>query len=314
VLFVPFALVFTGAALAGNGGFGPLDPASPNAQRISNLYWLIFAITGGVFVLVEGALLLFVFRFRGRGRPREAEGPQVIGHSRLEVIWTVTPVVILAVIATVVLYKLPGIQDVPSASASGSRQEVRVEGHQFYWRYVYPDGGTAFDHLVAPLDAPVRLTIVSPDVAHSWWAPRLAGKTDAIPGKVNHLWFRAKKSGFYDVRCAELCGIQHAVMKGTVQIVSQEEYDRYLAVRRASSRDLGTEIYTGVCAKCHGLAGEGGIGPQIAGGGAIKDRDQLERLIRNGQNLMPAVGKDWTDREVDAVIDFVQRELAEAPK
>ena len=107
------ALVLAAAAAAGNGGFAPAPPASPNASRINDAYWLIFGFTAGVFVLVEGALVWFVIRYRRRGRPRDAEGPQIHGSTRLELIWTAGPVLLLAAIAAFVFYKLPGIKDVP---------------------------------------------------------------------------------------------------------------------------------------------------------------------------------------------------------
>ena len=89
---VLIALALASAAAAGNGGVAPPDPASPDAASIRDIYWLILGITGGIFVLVEGALILFVVRYRSRGRPREVEGPQVRGHTKLELAWTAGPV------------------------------------------------------------------------------------------------------------------------------------------------------------------------------------------------------------------------------
>ena len=93
------ALVAAGAAAAASGGFAPPAPGSPNESRITDTYWFIFGFAAFIFVLVEAALLVFVVRFRHRGRGREVEGPQIRGHTRLELAWTVVPVLILAVIA-----------------------------------------------------------------------------------------------------------------------------------------------------------------------------------------------------------------------
>src|SRR5205807_8910082 len=142
-------------------------------------------------------------RYRSRGRARTVEGPQVIGHTRLEVLWTTVPVLILAGIAGFVFYKLPGIQDVPAARAGVQQLSVTVEAHQFYWRFVYPDGTVSIDTLTVPAGRVVKLAIVSRDVAHSWWVPALGGKTDAIPGRENHTWFQASKEGVYRGQCAE---------------------------------------------------------------------------------------------------------------
>ena len=217
IVLAGIAVLATAAvAHAGNGGLAPPDPKSPNAQRITDAYWVIVVFTGFIFVLVEGALIAFIVKYRRGRRDRTAEGPQIHGSGRLEVAWTVLPVVILAAIGTFVFYKLPGIKDVPEASAA-DQTTVEIEGHQFYWLFRYPNGAVAIDKMRAPADDVVRERITSPDdgVIHSWWVPQLGGKYDAIPGKVNETWFQAP-AGRYEYRCAELCGIQHAYMNGYV--------------------------------------------------------------------------------------------------
>ena len=97
------ALGLAGTALAGNGGLAPPSPASPNAGGIRDVYWLILAVTGGIFLLVEVTLILFVVRYRSRGRARKVEGAQIRGHTKLELAWTAGPVLILAVIVGFVL-------------------------------------------------------------------------------------------------------------------------------------------------------------------------------------------------------------------
>jgi cytochrome c oxidase subunit II len=300
------ALGTAGAALAGNGGFAPQPPESPNAQGITDTYWFVLALTGAVFVIVEAALIVFIIRFRGRGRSRDVEGPQIIGHSRLEVIWTIIPVVILAVIAGFVFYKLPGIHNTPSASAADKLQ-IRVEGHQFYWRFVYPDGTTAIDDLRVPVNRVVELSITSPDVAHSWWIPKLGGKTDAIPGRTNHSWFQAERTGVFHGQCAEFCGIQHAAMRATVEVLEPAVYQQWLAKQRSPAAGLGKQLFEGVCAKCHGLAGQGYIGPSLQ---VQTNPVTLAQTVRNGVGLMPPVGKDWTTREVASVVAYVTRRIA----
>jgi cytochrome c oxidase subunit II len=301
-------LVVAASAAAGNGGLAPVPPKSPNAGRIEDTYYLILGVTGAIFVLVETALIVFIVRYRSRGRARTVEGPQIVGHTRLELIWTAVAVVILAGIAGFVFYKLPGIKDVPSARA-GERLAIKVEGHQFYWRFVYPDGTVSVDRMRVPVGRVVTLSITSPDVAHSWWVPDLGGKMDAIPGRTNHTWFQARQVGRYKGRCAEFCGIQHAVMTALVEVVQPAAYERWLARQRTSNVDLGKETYVGVCSKCHGLAGQGGIGPKLAGNALIRDRRGIETLIRNGRGMMPAVGKNWNDRQIDAVVAYMRRNI-----
>src|SRR5262249_27516784 len=120
LLAVPIGLIAAGTALAGNGGIAPPTPRSPNTSAISDSYWLILIITGVIFVIVEGALLLFVVKYRRGRRPRTADGAQVHGNTRLEVIWTVIPVLIVAVIVGYVFSTLPDVTDVPKASAANT--------------------------------------------------------------------------------------------------------------------------------------------------------------------------------------------------
>ena len=297
------ALVLASAAAAGNGGIGPPAPASPGAANIRDVYWLILGITGGIFLLVEGSLILFMIKYRSRGRPREVEGPQVRGHTNLELAWTVGPVVLLAIIAGFVFYKISAI-DVSSAAAT---EQIRVEGHQFYWEFVYPDGTIAVDHLRLPYNRVVRLKIVASDVNHSWWVPALGGKLDAIPGKTNTMTFRPAKLGTFKGQCAEFCGIQHAAMLAWVDVLPQAEYDAWVRARRNSTAALGKETFVGVCAKCHGLAGQGDIGPPIAQSRLLQDRTALTTLLRQGIGTMPAVGKSWNDTQLNALLRYLDK-------
>ena len=299
------------AALAGNGGVGPPDAVSPNAGRISDAYWLIAIFTGFIFLLVEGALIVFVIRFRRRGRDRAAEGPQIHGSTRLELIWTAVPVVILAFIGGFVFYKLPGIKDVPTASAA-NKLNVKVDGRQFYWEFTYDNHAVAVDRLRVPVGEVVTLDVSAPDsdVIHSWWVPRLGGKIDAIPGRTNHTWFKATKSGLYRVRCAELCGLQHAAMIGWVEVMPRDQFERWYAAepgrQKAGSSDLGKQTFTGACLKCHRLSGPKLVGPTLGGNSLLKDPSGLRTLVLNGRGQMPAVGKGWPEEQLKALLAYAK--------
>jgi cytochrome c oxidase subunit II len=310
-------LLFAGPALAANGGFSPVKPESPQAHDIAETFWFISIFIVGIFVLVEGLLIVFVLRYRRRRRPRDAEGPQIHGSTRLELMWTAAPVLILAAIATFVFVKLPGIQDAPNAAAAEEALEVRVTGRQFYWQFEYPNGVIAINRLVAPQGRPVRLDVTAPafDVIHSWWIPALNGKMDALPGVMNHLWFTAERPGVFRGQCAELCGLKHARMLADVEVLPAAEFERWLDERRAAqsagTSDLGEELWTGACATCHGLAGEGGYGPAIATSAILTDPESLEAVVRNGiarpgRPVMPPVGKGWSTEQLDALNAYLQ--------
>jgi cytochrome c oxidase subunit 2 len=303
------AALVTATVAAANNGLSPVTPESSNARAIRTTYFVILAVTGVIFVLVETALLLFIVRFRSRGRGREQEAAQIHGATRLETSFTVVPVLILAGIMAFVFVKLPKIKDVPSASAAGGALNIRVEGHQYYWLFSYPGGQTSVQHMVVPVHRVVTLDVVTPDVAHSWWVPALGGKIDAIPGRTNHTWFRAEKTGTYEARCAELCGLEHAHMIGFVDVVTVPEYRAFLAAHIGASKALGKEIFDGACATCHGLAGQGDYGPAIAGSALVSDPKALEDLLRHGKNKMPAVGATWDPTVMKAATTYLKGRL-----
>jgi cytochrome c oxidase subunit 2 len=313
-LLVGAALALAAVAYAGNGGFAPETPHSPNASRINDSYKWIGLFAGIIFLVVEGSLLWFVFRYRRRGRPRTAEGPQIHGATRLELIWTAIPVLILAVIAGFLFYKLPGIKDVPSAKAQGGPLRIRVDAHQFYWQFTYPNGAIAIDEMHAPVNRVVRVDIYSHDVDHSWWIPELGGKFDAIPGQHTHTWYKANRIGTYRGRCGEFCGVFHAEMAARVFVESQHDYSSW--VNSKAGAQLGRGEWEGVCAKCHGLRGEGGYGPNIANSTILASRQSLRTLLLNGQNrikpissYMPPVARGWSDKQFAALSEYLKQKI-----
>jgi cytochrome c oxidase subunit 2 len=297
------ALLTAGVATAANGGFTPVTPHSPNAAHTNTAYDVILGFTGVIFVLVEGALVLFIVKYRGRGRPRTQDGAQVHGHPRLELIWTVIPVLILCVIGIVVFLELPSIKSAPAAS---NPLEVTVEGHQFYWQFDYPNGTRTINDLVVPVGRVVELKIVSADVIHSWWIPELGGKIQAIPGVTNHIWFRADKAGTYSGQCAELCGLYHASM--TARVIATDDAG-YRAALASAPANLGKAEFTGVCATCHGMTGQGGYGPNLSNNPLLTQTAGLLSIVENGRGRMPAVGNTWTQAQLHALADYVKKSV-----
>ena len=304
-----FALLCAGAAAAAPGGLGPPDPETDSGEAISDLYWTVIGVCAVVFVVVESALVLFVIRFRRRrGTPEDAEGPQIHGNTRIEIIWTIIPSLILVAIAVFTFTRIPSVE------AKGSDEvRIRVEAHQFYWQYVYPNGAISLDELRVPVGRTVALELITHDVNHSWWVPALTGKLDAIAGRTNVLRFKPKRTGTWEGQCAEFCGIQHAVMYTRVKVVEEAAFNAWLQEQaRISETDLGRQEWDAVCAKCHGFEGEGDIGPAIAGNGTLTNRQGLIRLLSTGQNTdqfesyMPAVGLGWTGKQYDALIAYIK--------
>jgi len=291
--------------------FAPVAPESPNAEGIRDSWLFVSIFVFAIFVLVEGLLVAFIWKYRRQKRPRFEDGAPIHGATRLELMWTAFPVVVLFLIGAFVFIELPGIKDVPEAAAGEEQLEIKVIGRQFYWQYEYPNGVIAIDRLRAPAGVPVSLEVTAPDtdVVHSWWIPSLGGKIDAIPGTTNETWFQAENEGTYTGQCAELCGLEHARMLASVEVVSGDAFDAWLEQRRteqdAGSGELGQEEWAGVCAKCHDLSGGGGIGPRIAGSPTLTDPEALAEIVRNGRRTMPAVGSGWTDEQIAALADYL---------
>ena len=285
------------------GGLTPVPPASRNAEDIQDVYVWIGAFASAVFLAVMIPLALFVVRFRRGRRDWREEGPQITGHTRLEVAWVVAPVLILAAIAAFTAFKVSGIERAGAARASDADMVVKVEGHQFYWRYVYENGAIAYDRLRLPVDTTVRWEMSAPEgeVIHSFWFPALGPKKDVMPGETTELVIRPTRVGSYEGKCAELCGLQHGAMVMTADVMPQAEFRRWVEGARERD-DLGQEIFETVCSKCHFAAPE--YAPNLAGNPLLADEQGLTAIVREGRGLMPAVGNTWTDEEVRALVEY----------
>ena len=244
------SLLFAPAATAGI--LTPEGGGSPNADKIQSLYILVSLMGLVVFLAVEGVLLWSLYKFKAR---KGRVAAQIHGNTRLEIGWTVGAALILVVLTVITFIMLPGIQN-PEASGpaglaaaqgvqyaatdqppppGGKGLNIKVVGQQYLWRYDYPGPGRLFAYhtMVVPTDTTVTLDITSADVQHSFWIPELFGKADAVPGKINDMWFKVTEEGTYRGNCAELCGENHAQMIGMVKAVSPEAYRNWVARQRA---------------------------------------------------------------------------------
>jgi cytochrome c oxidase subunit II len=219
----------------GIGGLSPIfpPPVSPNGQDIYNLYELISIPAIIIFLGVEAALLWVVIKYR---RSRQAPGyvpPQIHGNTRLEIAWTILPlIVVLAIAGGSFAVLQQDFQPKPD-----SVYTIQIYGHQFGWEYDYPEGvvvkqdGTLAGDVtpfVVPTHKLIRLKIDGQDVIHSWWVPAISGKTDAVPGYSNYTWLDIDQEGQWRGECAELCGAGHATMQIIVKAVSQDAFNKWV--------------------------------------------------------------------------------------
>lgn len=203
----------------------PNTPAGPAAEAMDRVYHAALGIGITIFVLVGGWLLYTAIRFREQKGVQQPDPPQVHGSTRLEIGWTIVPVLILAGLAGYTFTNLSG----SDAGGPSHAMQIKVRAQQFSFSYTYPNGKTPSNPavLVVPVDRPVSLAITSKDVQHDWWVPALGPKIDAVPGRTNHTWFEVSKPGVYKGQCAFFCGIGHATMLITVKAVSAQDWTSY---------------------------------------------------------------------------------------
>ncbi|MDP1795337.1 MAG: cytochrome c oxidase subunit II, partial [Acidimicrobiales bacterium] len=199
-----------------------LDPQAPIARQLDDLWNPVFAIACVIFVIVQGLVLWVAFRYRRRN---DSDSPkQIHGHTGLELGWTITPALILAVVGVATVANIGELDAIPKGN---DVMQVRVIGHQWWWEYQYPETGiVTANEMHIPAEAVIDVRITSADVIHSFWPPKLAGKLDAVPGRENHLQIKTKgvKAGEYLGQCAEYCGLSHANMRLKVIVHSPEDF------------------------------------------------------------------------------------------
>ena len=210
----------------------------------------------------------------------------------------------------------PGSRTCPAASAQGGRLDVTVKGYRYYWNYTYPNGVIQVDQMRAPAGRNVRLEVSAPDfdVIHSWWIPALGGKFDAIPGETNETWFNANAPGIYRGQCAEFCGIQHTVMKAEVDRAPARRSStpgsrRRRGPRRRERRTSASRRSAAPARSATGSRATATSAPALRANQLLDDDAAIDEVVRNGRGEMPPVGKDWTERQMDALIEYLDEEL-----
>ena len=312
--------------------------------EIYGLHMLIFWICVAIGIGVFGVMLYSIYAHR---KSKGVEPSQFHEHTGVEIAWTVVPFFILIGMAVPATSTLLEVYENDDAEMS-----ILVTGYQWKWKYEYLDANAeniAFfsnlatsqeqiyntdtkgenyllevdEPLVIPVDTKVRFLITANDVIHSWWVPEIAVKRDAIPGFINEAWTRVLAEGVYRGQCTELCGSYHGFMPVEVHVVSQGEFDDWMAAKRgAAAADAatattelsvdelmarGADVYNASCLACHGVNGEGGLGNAIAGSAiAVGGLDSHLNVIVNGVagTSMQAFGAQLSDVDVAAVTTY----------
>jgi cytochrome c oxidase subunit 2 len=280
-----------------------MEPQGPVSRTILHLSEPVFLIAGVVFVLVQGLVIYAVIKFRQRPGDTGPEPEQVHGNTKLEVGWTLIPALILFSIAIPTIKTIFDLSQRPKHALN-----ITVVGHQFWWEYRYDDLGiVSANELNIPAGVPVELKLQSVDVIHSYWIPPLAGKTDVIPGRTNHMSFEADKPGTYLGQCTEFCGLSHANMRARAIAHTPADFDAWVASQRVAVATPaaggpaaeGLALFNGKgCAGCHTVEGvsQGKIGPNLthlqsrhtfAGSVLAMNEDNLRTWLRNPPGVKP---------------------------
>jgi len=206
--------------------------ASTQAKEIDDLYDVLLIASVPIFVLVEVIVLYSVWKFRMRPGEELKDGPPIHGNTKLEVIWTTIPALILFGLCTYAYIILNEIEEKPA----GREMVVKVTGEQFAWTFEYPGQRGArpvrSTQLYVPENRSVRFHVRSKDVIHDFWVPQFRMKVDAVPGMTTYYRVTPNRTGRYEVVCAELCGLGHATMRQTVNVLSRQRFDTWLAGER----------------------------------------------------------------------------------
>ena len=262
---------------------------TPISRQVHDLHMLLFWVCAAIAVVVFSAMIYSIVKFR---KSKGAVADRTLTHStQVEVVWTLIPVLILVAMAVPAARTLIQMEDTRNAELS-----VKVTGYQWKWRYEYLgtdvsfystlatdsniarqlrsgiDPNTVKDYLrsvdnplVVPVDTKVRLLLTGNDVIHSWWVPQFAVKKDAIPGFVNEAWFKAEKVGRYPGQCAELCGRDHAFMPIVVEVLSKQDFARWLAAKKDAARAAAAVAADAATSAAVALPAAGSEGAPING-------------------------------------------------
>jgi cytochrome c oxidase subunit 2 len=305
-------------------------PVSTPAKSIFGLSIFVLAVTAAIFVVVFALLVYTVVKFRKKATDDGREPPQVYGSNQVEIAWTVVPVLIVVALFMATARVIASVQKaVPDSNAI----QVVAIGHQFWWEYRYPGlNVVTANELHVPVSDPEHPTptfikLLSADTDHSFWVPRLAGKTDLIPNHPNSMWIDPQETGLYLGQCAQYCGTQHAKMLLRVYVQSHENFDRWIQQQEQTAfvTDAvaeGRRVFeTTACINCHAVSGtvaNGRFGPDlshlmsrdtIAAGAAPNTPENLRLWIQKPEaikpgSLMPAM--ELTDRELDALTAYLE--------
>ena len=290
----------------------------------------VLIVTAAIFVTVAGLLLHVILRYRQRPGDDNHEPPQIYGSNQIELAWTVIPILIVFVLFLTSVRVIFSIQNAPEPKQA---LDVTVVGHQWWWEFRYPKYGiVTANELHVPVSndpnqpMPTYLKLVSADVDHSFWVPRLAGKTDLMAGQVNDMWIQPEATGIYYGQCAQFCGLEHARMLIRVYAQTPADFQKWVANQEKPgvqdpSVAAGRAVFEhNACISCHTIKGTvagGRFGPDlthlmsrdtIAAGTLPNTRANLEKWVKDPDLYKPGCkmpAMKLSDQDVDHIVSYL---------
>ncbi|NRG45478.1 cytochrome c oxidase subunit II [Bacillus sp. CRN 9] len=337
-LLFMFALLTLFLAGCGEPFISTLQPAGQVAQTQYDLMLLSTAIMVGVIIVVTVIFLIVLFKFR---RKDDKIPKQVEGSHKLEIIWTVIPILLLLVLAVPTVsatFKLADVSPMEKKNEEGKTDVtvINVKANLYWWEFEYPNQEiVTSQELVVPTDEKVYFNLLSTDVKHSFWIPAVGGKLDTNTENVNKFWleFNNEKADevdnlFYG-KCAELCGPSHALMDFKVKALPKDEFDAWADAMTAIEEPVqaetttaqeGQEIFNESCIGCHAVTptGAGAMGPNLTSFGdrthivgyLDHNEENLKNWLKDPESIKPGnkmTGKygDLSDDEIDALTEYL---------
>ncbi len=262
------------------------EQASNFAAKVDALYGFALAVSAFFSLLI--ALAIFYFFTRYRRREAGEVGSQAHGSNWLEVVWSIIPLVI-----TMVLFAWGAVIFIEMKTVPEDATEYFATAKQWMWKFQHPEGQREINDLHIPVGEPIKLTMTSEDVIHSFFVPAFRVKQDVLPGRYTTIWFTPEKVGTYHLFCTEYCGSHHSQMIGSVTVMEHDDYQAWLsggAVTAAAPRDLGEQLFEQyICNTCH-YEDDSGRGPSLVGilGQEVKFTDGTSR-IRDEEYLRESI-------------------------
>ncbi len=276
---------------------GAFNPHSPQTLEIATLFASILILSAAIFLIVAGLIAYIALRYRAR--PGQAEPARDFGSRSAEIAWTAIP---LVVVTGIFLVTVRAMALIDAPLHPGFAPDLVVTGHQWWWDARYPNGAIAVSEIHIPAGRRLLVEIDSTDVIHDFWAPQLARKMDAIPGRPGYIWLEADKPGTYQGVCSEFCGAQHARMHFLIVAQPEPEYSVWLRRQAAPAARLPIPVFERKCAECHSNPLKGPDLTHIAGRQTLganlspNTRANLALWIEKPQSVKP--GNRMNDQQL----------------